>query len=783
MTDTAVLHPPGLDVERLAGPDQRAIRRRWDDAVDRFLGSDPGLTQLRTALMAVLGIGLAVVAEYTFVRATHAMQIDTHGAVLASTQANLVHAQHHGMLVIAMLLGALMAMFGSFVVNDATARGQLVTSVLMPVPMLASMVVGLALGSHRIPSLTFLVVALMVGTYLRRFGPRGFGAGLLLFNGGFMGFFLSAEIPLRNAGWVAVELAIGTAASLFVRFAVFRPDSGRTLARMQRSWVARSRTLVNLTWAMTDTSNTARHQQRLTEQMHRQLLRLNESTLMIDAQLGDPTATSSSALRAHQLMFDMELALTNVARFTAALTVRALPADVSAALRDTLAAVRDDDLDGARSRSRDLLDIGAINRTADADDREATTVVLVHRLVGSVKTLAYAQREWLELGERVQDGTSVDPFVPAVKLFAGWLPGSAPVSAAASTMAGRQRWDRSVMAPEIRASIQIGIAGVIAISVGDQVSGHRLYYALLATFLAFMATTNSGEQIRKALFRVGGTGIGIVIGDLLVHLSGHQVWISLIVIMVALFLGIYLIRINYMFMVIGITVTMSQLYVQLDEFSWHLLVLRLAETGIGVASVVLVVLFVFPLRPQRVLTVAVSMYLDASTKVVDESLAAMTGRSAADGVLAPTRADVRALDLAYQSLVTTATPLRHGTFGRNSQQLATILSVTAASRYYLRNLANGVDSWPASARGPALQAAAAALISSREAIRDRISTGAVGSYTRSSSLFDAVDRELEEHGDVDAHLVLRDLMLYDGACAQLATALGMAVLDNDTVAA
>ena len=707
MTDTAVIDPLGPDVERLAGPDGRAVRRRWDDAVDRFVGSDPGLTQLRTALMAVLGIALAVAAEYVFVQVTHAMQINTHGATLPPAQAALVHAQHHGVLVIAMLLGALMAMVGSFVVNDPTARGQLFTSALIPIPMFASMVVGLALGSHRIPSLAFLVVALMLGTYLRRFGPRGFGVGLVVFNGGFMGFFLTAEIPLRNVGWVAAELAIGVVASLIVRFALFRPHSGRTLARMQRSWVARSHTLVNLAWSMTDAGNTPRRQERLTEQMHRQLLRLNESTLMIDAQLGDPTSTSSPALLLHQLMFDMELALTNVARFTAALANRPLSAPARDALRATLAAVRDDDIDTARARSRELLDLGTIKHADVADDPQTTTVVLAHRLVGSIKTWAYAQREWLELGERVQDGSTADPFVPAVKLFAGWLPGSAPVSAAASTTPGRGRWDRSVMPPEIRATIQIGLAGIIAITVGDQVSGHRLYYALLATFLAFMATTNSGEQIRKALFRVGGTGIGIVIGDVLVHLAGHQVWICLTVISIALFLGIYLIRINYMFMVIGITVTMSQLYVQLDEFSWHLLLLRLAETGIGVASVVLVVLFVFPLRPQRVLSVAVSLYFDASTKVVDESLAALTGRPTTDGATEPTRADVRGLDVAYQSLVTTATPLRHGTFGRNSQQLATILSVAAASRYYLRNLANGVDSWPASARGAALDLAAA----------------------------------------------------------------------------
>ena len=125
------------------------------------------------------------------------------------------------------------------------------------------------------------------------------------------------------------------------------------------------------------------------------------------------------------------------------------------------------------------------------------------------------------------------------------------------------------------------MAAVIAISVGDAVNGQRFYWGLLAVFLAFMATTNSGEQIRKALFRAGGTAVGIVLGDLVVHVTGGSTAVVIAIVLVALFFGIYLIRINYMFMVIGITITMSQLYRQLGEFSWHLLLLRLGRRRSG----------------------------------------------------------------------------------------------------------------------------------------------------------------------------------------------------------
>lgn len=59
------------------------------------------------------------------------------------------------------------------------------------------------------------------------------------------------------------------------------------------------------------------------------LVLLNEAALMIDAQLGDPNAVvdGSSAQLLHQRLFDIELALTNIARFAQAMAGLDLPAD------------------------------------------------------------------------------------------------------------------------------------------------------------------------------------------------------------------------------------------------------------------------------------------------------------------------------------------------------------------------------------------------------------------------------------------------------------------------
>ena len=79
--------------------------------------------------------------------------------------------------------------------NEPKARGQLVTMLLLPVPLVAALALGLSLGSHRLLCLVLLPVIMAVGTYLRRFGPRGMFAGTLLF----FGFFLHAAVTVHDA--------------------------------------------------------------------------------------------------------------------------------------------------------------------------------------------------------------------------------------------------------------------------------------------------------------------------------------------------------------------------------------------------------------------------------------------------------------------------------------------------------------------------------------------------------------------------------------------------------
>jgi uncharacterized membrane protein YgaE (UPF0421/DUF939 family) len=658
--------------------------RAWDRWADRIAGSDPGLNRLRMAVRSMLVIGVILGAEWLFVHFTHALQIQAHGARLPAAQAAEVAAANHPYLVIALLIGAIVGILSSFGVTDPTARGQLVTTLFLPVPMIAGLALGLALGGYRIPALASFAVILAVGTYFRRFGPQGFIGGIVLFLGDFLGFFLHAAITLGDLGWVAAEIGVGLAVTVAVRFVLFYPRRARDLERIKRSYAARARKVAALALDLLDTpGQTGRDVRRL----HRQLARLNEAALMIDAQLGDPGAVAdgSSAQLLHQCLFDAGLALTNIARFAQAMARTGLPApwhfEARLALRDI---VRGENQTARTHAARLTGLLRQAGPVPDGADRRA--VVVVYRFAGSVTALADAMTGWMAVGA-ANEGQGA--FQPSVQLFDGWLPGSATVSNAASLEPGRRPGDRVRLALYTRTAIQMGVAAGVAIALGDLLSGRQFYLAVIAAFVAFMGANNSGEQVRKAFFRVAG----VAVGSLLVSVVGHHTGWSVAVILGALFFGFYLMRINYTFVVIGVTVLVSQLYVHLGEFSDSLL-LRLEETALGAAVAIVVVMLVLPLRTPRVLHIAVRDQVQA------------VGRLAGHALRLATAARHYSRNLVTDTAA--AGPLDPGT--RVDIELA-----SATLRH-------------------SLDVIAAALTGPRDAV-----------YTRSAALFDAAERRLEEH--------------------------------------
>jgi uncharacterized membrane protein YgaE (UPF0421/DUF939 family) len=780
-----------------------AIRRHRPAWLDWLDATDPGLMRLRMATEIMVAIALVLVLEWLFVRASGALQVPVpaKAPVAVATQ---LWKLNHALFVIALLLGAILAMITGFAVTMyPTARGQLITMLFLPLLLLAALAIGLEVHV-RAASLALLVVTLTIGTYCRRFGPRGFMGGMLAFMGCFLGFFIQDFVRLADFGWLAAEVGIAAAATIAVHFVFFRPRPAVAVRRMQRSYSARARAVASevasLYAAMTRPGKASGGRHRVQRRLQRQLLRLNEAALLIDARLDDQTAAAvgSSAATLHQRLFDTEVGLSNVARFAPAIARRALPGHVTAAIGRALGGIRDADLAtvlAAAEAIRGALDDPQQGRSPmTADDR-----VLLHRFATSVTDFAAAMHAFRPCPDGQAPADAAGPeFRTQVTTFGGWLPGSASIAGNASQERGGAGWlERFRLAPYTRTAIQMGVAVSGAILAGDAMSPRRFYWAVIAAFIVFMGTSTAGEQIRKGFFRMVGTLGGVVIGSLLAHAVGDVVWLQIVVVLVALFLGLYLFRINYTLMTIGITVMVSQLYVELDEFSNNLLLLRLGETAVGAGVAMLTVLLVLPLHIRRVARVAARHQIEALADLIARCTGRLGDASSAAGSDLELRAAARRVDVAYQALAATVWPMRTPLFGRLAPQIAGFMATVVAARHYARNLlldvsAQRADLDPAgtaaltvaqSQLSASIAAVTAALAPAPDESAAKTPVPSERRYVRAASLFAFVADALPERmPTIRPQLALRDLQLLDGAFAEAARWADVPVTDLDTAA-
>jgi uncharacterized membrane protein YccC len=254
----------------------------------------------------------------------------------------------------------------------------------------------------------------------------------------------------------------------------------------------------------------------------------------------------------------------------------------------------------------------------------------------------------------------------------------------------------------------------------------------------------------------------------------------IVIILVSVLLGLYLQRASYAFLVVGITVMVSQLYAEFGDFSSALLIQRLEETAVGAAVAAAVVLAVLPLHASRVARVALRGYLDAMASLLQHVYAALGG--AEDAALV--QGDTRALNAAYHALASTIqSMLRVQTLGQSERAGPALAAAMAARRYALTLMrdippAAAPDADTAALLDRGCQTLQASLTALKSAVADPHGT----TYTRSASLFDLVEQRLATPGSNGgkAHLALRDLRLIDGALAELAGALGMEITSYDT---
>ena len=602
------------------------IRETWD----RVVASDPGLHRLRMALSAGAAMATTLGLEYGYARLTRA------GA--------------EG-IVIAMLLGTVVAMIGSMALVGPRAWPKVRTAAFFPVAIVAGMLPGVVAAGYADLTLVLFVVVMYAAVYIRRFGQPFFFYGFMLW----MGYFFAAFLHVRWSGLPSLlaDVAVGTGWVLLLSVTALRTHPRRTLRRVLRAFDARARAVARVCADLLGTVPAdERRRARLRRKLHSRQLRLAETALIAEGWSVEPGALpqgwSATALR--RRLLDAHLAVDEFAAAAGSLIlVDRRMADEAARIAGHLARREDQ---AAERRSRMLL-------APDRIGPEGASGQHTRDLAFHARQLANAALAFLDFAARADTPPDVDDaedFSPAVTLALGALP---PSGAVAGGVAARTRWNPlSRMPLTTRQAIQVAVAGALAIVAGRELSQARYYWAVIATFIAFTGTATRSETSIKAGNRVLGTVLGFGVGLGLVHLTaGHTMW-TLAVIVASMSCGFYVVSVSYAGMIFFVTIMVSQLYSALHEYSAGLIVLRLEETAIGAAIGIAVALLVLPTSTRDTVEAASRQYFSALAEVSRAIAARLTGERA-DDTPDPRDLDAltRALDVRLRQLALVARPL------------------------------------------------------------------------------------------------------------------------------
>lgn len=606
---------------------------------DRVIASDPGLQRLGMALSAAAAMSTALAVEYEYAR--------------------LTHAGPQGVLV-AMLLGTVIAMMGSMALTGTQVWPKVRTAVFFPVAIGSGMLPGIVVTGHRDWMLIVFVAVMYLAVFIRRFGMAYFFYGFMVWMGYFFAVFLRAT--LSDLPSLLSAVAVSTGWVLLLSMTVLRTNPRRKLRRVRRAFDARARAVARVCADLLRADpDDVRVQARTRRRLHSRQLRLAEAALIIEGWSSEPGALpepwSAPALR--RRLLDAHVAIDELAIAAESLVLaRGRLAAEAARIAGHLAR-RDYRTAGQLARALLALDQIAAGGGADHDcfaQHLAAAALDFTTLVAQADAPSDASA-----GAASAEPDDAEEFSPAVTLALGLLPGSPAV---AGDVDARGSWNPlSRMSLTSRQAVQVAVAGALAIVLGRQVSETRYYWAVIAAFIAFTGTATRSETFIKAGNRVLGTLLGLGAGVGLVHVTaGHTIWL-LVTVVASMTCGFYVVNVSYAGMIFFVTIMVSQMYSALHEFSPGLLVLRLEETAVGAAVGVAVALLVLPTSTRDTVRAARKQYFEALADLLRATVLHLSGEPV------PVREDddeeepaglealIRALDLRLRQLALVARPL------------------------------------------------------------------------------------------------------------------------------
>ncbi|TAN24787.1 MAG: FUSC family protein [Actinomycetota bacterium] len=739
--------------------------------LDQALASDPALTRLVSAVATTVSMGLAFLAEWQFVDLFDPLGSSSY---LSARDSAAALALHHEVTIVAMLIGGLLALMLGLTFDETDFRGAAIATVLPTIPLLTATLIALLLGSNKWIILSINPLLLGAGTLFRRYGTRGNNVGTMMYLGGFLGYFLSSQFGIRALGWLAAEVLVAVVVIFIVRIPLIIFQARSNLERAMQSYTIRARLLTQLAVKVLQDAN-----EKSSDNLRVALIRLNEMALIIEAYMSRfKSVPAIEEMR--QTLFDLELSLSNLARFSDSLSRLRLSSLISRDIVDYIQLIPDADPGQLAS---DL--IQSLTRWQSfSPSSDSVTPILLRRLSTSIINLNSAALRWREVRETLNVSKKDLPAKVrhTSSLRTGHLPGSAVVSASASN----EPWDHETgsyigLTPEVRSAIQITIATAAATWIGYFVDPQRYYWASLSAFLCFIGVNNAGEQVRKGLYRFLGTVLGVAIGSALAKAFGLNSTLDAITVLVAMFFGVYLSKVNYSFLAMGVTVAISMVFLQLSELSNSLLLERILETAVGALLASITALFILPLSPRRVIATARARFLDHLQQLLTMAVTYLKDPDLENELVGLSRE----VDADFHALVATVSPLQWSLLGGLNREVNELISRVSAVRNYSRSFVADLREPSSISTG-----AAESLVSVVQRMNfslnslTRRNIEHSSPYVRVSSFIEAAKTELGllatplAMNKID--LLMRDLILLDGSLAALAKALKVQVTSLDT---
>jgi uncharacterized membrane protein YccC len=156
------------------------------------------------------------------------------------------------------------------------------------------------------------------------------------------------------------------------------------------------------------------------------------------------------------------------------------------------------------------------------------------------------------------------------------------------------------------------VAVAIALPIAYALDGPRFYWGVVGVLIVFGGTSTPDQRGRRLMRRVAGTAIGGAIGVVIHDLVGPEPawWTIAIIIVAALTIGAYAMKINYAVFVTCPVIGIAQVYAPAGGDLNTTLLYRLAENGTGAVIAVIVATLFLPVPTYSVIRTGLRDYLE-----------------------------------------------------------------------------------------------------------------------------------------------------------------------------